>query len=105
MATLADENGETRLFRVGRRGAFLEARIVPERIEHWNRAGAPSDSPRARGPDELRRYQTGDLNAYDTFYRPVLPEYPNLSTSELCTRFGVIGYAHRDGGCRYIVQV
>ena len=28
MATLADGNDETRLFRVGRRGQFLEARIV-----------------------------------------------------------------------------
>jgi hypothetical protein len=34
-----------------------------------------------------------------------LPEYLNLSTSELCTRFGVIGYAHGDGGRQYIVQV
>jgi hypothetical protein len=30
-----------------------------------------------------------DLNAYDTLYRSVLPEYANLSTSELSARFGV----------------
>ena len=35
MATHADGNDETRLFRVGPRGEFLEARIVPQRIEHW----------------------------------------------------------------------
>ena len=49
--------------------------------------------PPARAPDELQRYHTGNLNAYDTFYRSVLPEYPNLSTSELSARFGVIGSA------------
>jgi len=46
LATLADGNGETRLFRVGRRGEFLEARIVPERIEHWIEPFPPS-LPRA----------------------------------------------------------
>ena len=49
------------------------------------------NAPRARGPDEPQRDQTGDLNAYDTLYRSVLSEYPNLSTSELSARFGVIG--------------
>jgi len=42
-----------------------------------------------RGPDELQRYQTGDLNAYDTLYRSVLPGYPNLSTLKFCARSGV----------------
>ena len=35
------------LFRVGRRGEFLEARIVAERIEHWIEPLSPS-LPRAR---------------------------------------------------------
>ncbi|PYL76593.1 MAG: hypothetical protein DMF27_08110 [Verrucomicrobia bacterium] len=47
LATLADGNDETRLFRVGRRGEFLEARIVAERIEHWIEPLSPS-LPRAR---------------------------------------------------------
>ena len=42
-------------------------------------AELPVLSTRARGPTS-QRYQTGDLNACDTFYRSVLPEYPNLST-------------------------
>ena len=46
--------------------------------------------PPARAPDELQRYHTGNLNAYDTFYRSALPEYPNLSTSEFGARFRVI---------------
>jgi hypothetical protein len=48
LATLADGNDETRLFRVGRRGEFLEARIVPERIEHWIEPLPPVPSVRAR---------------------------------------------------------
>ena len=38
-------------------------------------------STRAPGdPTSYQRYEAGDLNACDTFYRSVLPEYPNLST-------------------------
>ena len=44
---------------------------------------------RVRGPHEPQRYQTGDLNAYDTLYRSVLPEDPNLSTPKFCARSGV----------------
>ena len=29
------------LLRCGRLGEFLKARIIPKRIEHWDRAGAP----------------------------------------------------------------
>ena len=72
--------------------------MKPYQLDHF-RCGlvlemrnAPAARARMReGLDEPRRYQTGDLNAYDTLYRSVLPEYPNLSTSELSARFGVIG--------------
>ena len=54
-------------------------------------AELPVLSTRARGdPTSYQRYQIGDLNACDTFYRSVLPEYPNLSTFELSVRFGII---------------
>jgi hypothetical protein len=33
------------------------------------------------------------LMTLDTFYRSVLPDYTNVSTSERCTRFGVIDSA------------
>jgi len=69
---------------------LLQRRYPKENLGRSNcvRNEKRSTRARTRGPDEPQRYETGDLNAYDTLYRSVLPEYPNLSEPEFCARSG-----------------